>query len=199
MERLGFDNYEDFACKIADDFDLLTDEFGDIAIVAKYKETKEIIRELACFDYSIESVNINRPNWDDYYDEYLISLNFDGIWCEPMKRGNGYITDNSSIIYILDNCSSKVIPYCKGEIVYEVNVGENDEYDCDECGLNECVCHKEYDKPEKYVEYSKDNNGNMHGFSASKSDGNLFYAYSVYTSNDLSMKDIQSLLQEAGF
>ena len=59
-----------------------------------------------------------------------------------MLRENGYITDDSPVMYILDNCSSKVIPYCKGKTVYEVTVGK-EEYDCNEC---ECACQKD-EKP----------------------------------------------------
>lgn len=52
---------------------------------------------------------------------------------------------------------------------------------------------------DKYVEYSKDKDGDLHGFTASKSDGNSYYSCSVYTSDKFSLKDIQSLLQGAGF
>ena len=61
------------------------------------------------------------------------------IWnqeVEKFKREDGkYLTDESTITYILDNCSSKVISYCKGKNVYEVTVGidEDDECGCDEC------------------------------------------------------------------
>ena len=48
-----------------------------------------------------------------------------------MLRENGYLTDDSPVIYVLDNCSSKVIPYCKGKTVYEVSVGDDE--CCDEC------------------------------------------------------------------
>ena len=82
---------------------------------------------------------MSRPEWENYHDEYLISLNNDGIWCEPMKLDGKYLTDESTITYILDNCSSKVIPYCKGKTVYEVTVGD-DVCDCDEC---ECACKKD--------------------------------------------------------
>ena len=85
---------------------------------------------------------MSRPEWENYHDEYLISLNNDGIWCEPMKLDGKYLTDESTITYILDNCSSKVIPYCKGKTVYEVTVGEDD-CSCDEC---ECACKKD-EKP----------------------------------------------------
>ena len=44
------------------------------------------------------------------------------------------------MIYILDNCSSKVIPHCKGKIVYEVSVGI-DENNCN--NHSECVCKKD--------------------------------------------------------
>lgn len=60
-----------------------------------------------------------------------------------MLRENGYLTDDSPVMYILDNCSSKVIPYCKGKTVYEVTVGEIEDCDCDEC---ECACQKD-EKP----------------------------------------------------
>ena len=86
---------------------------------------------------------MSRPEWENYHDEYLISLNNDGIWCEPMKLDGKYLTDESTITYILDNCSSKVIPYCKGKAVYEVTVGDDD-CNCDDC--SECACKKD-EKP----------------------------------------------------
>lgn len=145
MKNLYFDDFEDLACDIADKFDMLKDDFGDIAIIAKYEEAKEIIAELSYIGYSLESIRMSRPEWENYYEEYLISLNNDGIWCEPMKSDGKYLTDESTIIYILDNCSSKVIPYCKGKIVFEVTVGidEDDEYECD---CSEFACQKD-EKP----------------------------------------------------
>lgn len=82
----------------------------------------------------------------------------------------------------------------------------DDESYCDDCDCYECdnrirsdkiKCHESV--PEKHVDYSKDENGDLHGFSVSKGDGNSFMSYSLYTSDKLSMKDIQSLLQEKGF
>lgn len=142
MKNLYFDDFEDLACDIADKFDMLKDDFGDIAIIAKYEEAKEIIAELSYIGHSLESIRMSRPEWENYYEEYLISLNNDGIWCEPMKSDGKYLTDESTIIYILDNCSSKVIPYCRGKIVFEVTVGA-DENDCD---CSECACKKD-EKP----------------------------------------------------
>ena len=143
MKNLYFDDFEDFSCVIADTYDALDYDEEDVAIIAKYEEAKEIISELSCIGYSLESIRMSRPEWENYHDEYLISLNNDGIWCEPMKLDGKYLTDESTITYILDNCSSKVIPYCKGKNVYEVTVGD-DTCSCDGC--SECACKKD-EKP----------------------------------------------------
>ena len=135
MKNLYFDNFEDLACDIADRFDeLYKENFEDIAVIAKPDEAKEIFKELVCMGYDICNITYERIDWDGYDDEYILSMNHDGIWLEKFKREDGkYLTDESTITYILDNCSSKVIPYCKGKIVYEVTVGiEDDECDCDE-------------------------------------------------------------------
>ena len=134
MKNLYFDDFEDFSCVIADKFDRLYKEnFEDIAVIAKPDEAKEIFKELVCMGYDICNITYERIDWDGYDDEYILSMNHDGIWLEKFKREDGkYLTDESTITYILDNCSSKVIPYCKGKTVYEVSVGDDD-CDCDEC------------------------------------------------------------------
>ena len=37
MQNVYFDNYSDLACDIADKFNMVEDDFGDIAIIAKYE------------------------------------------------------------------------------------------------------------------------------------------------------------------
>ena len=133
MERLEFNDYEEFACEVADTYDSLDGEdYEDVAIIAKYEEARQIIKELLCIGYDIHSINIIDEEYGEYDAEYIISIYDDEIWCEQMLRENGYITDDSPVMYILDNCSSKVIPYCNGKNVFEVTVGEDD-CDCDEC------------------------------------------------------------------
>ena len=144
MKNLYFDDFEDLACDIADNFDELNkEEFEDIAVIAKPDEVKEIFKELICMGYDICNITYERIDWDGYDDEYILSMNHDGIWLEKFKKEDDkYLTDESTITYILDDCSSKVIPYCKGKAVYEVTVGI-DECDCDDC---ECACKKD-EKP----------------------------------------------------
>ena len=174
MRNLYFDDFEDFSCVIADKFDRLDKEnFEDIAVIAKPNEVKEIFKELVCIGYDICNITYERIDWDFYDDEYILSMNHDGIWLEKFKSEDGkYLTDESTITYILDNCSSKVIPYCKGKTVYEVTVGEEEcDCDCDEC---ECTCcgdiHIETD-------------GDMHGFSVNHSGENGWSSYSFYSTD----------------
>ena len=131
MKNIYFDDFEDFACVIADTYDALDYDEEDVAIIAKYDEARQIVKELACIGYDLHSIDID-DEFDGYNAEYIITLYDNEIFCEPMLREKGYITDDSPVMYILDNCSSKVIPYCKGKNVFEVTVGEDD-CDCDEC------------------------------------------------------------------
>lgn len=129
MKRLYFEDYEDFACDISDTFDNIEDECGDISIIAKYDEAKEIIKELLCIGYNVASIELHRERFENYYDEYIIGLNHEGVWCEKFKRSTGYFSDESNVIYIMDNCSSTVISYCKSKNIYEVSIGDID--DCE--------------------------------------------------------------------
>ena len=188
MKNLYFNDFEDLACSVSDTYASLKDEgFDDIAIIAKYEEAKHIIKNLLCIGYDVHSIEIHDYLWDNYDAEFVISLYDNKVWCEPFLRENGYINEESPVIYILDNCSSKVIPHCKGKIVYEVTVGkEDDECDCDEC---ECACKKDI-----HVEAD----GDMHGFSVNHSGENGWSSYSFY-STDISLvnkefKEVKELL-----
>lgn len=172
IKQIYFEDFASLACEISDNFDMVKDEFGDIAIIAKYEEAKEIIAELVYIGHSLVSVRMSRPEWDGYCDEYVISLNHDGIWCEPMKRNGKYISDESTMIYILDNCSSAVIPQCRGNILIEVGIADEEECNCDECcGCCECGNAIESDD-------------NMHGFTVNRSDENGYSSYSFFSDND---------------
>lgn len=151
MKRLEFEDFEDFACEVADTYDSNKD-YDDVAIIAKYEEARKIIKELLCIGYDIHSLEIHDELWDNYDAEYVITVYDNNIWCEQMLRGNRYIDEESPVIYVLDNCSSKVIPHCKGKFIYEVTVGiednececEDNECECEDC--YECACNKD-EKP----------------------------------------------------
>ena len=179
MERLQLKDYEEFACNIYDTFNSLTSEYGDISIIAKYNEAKEIIRELLFIGYDIASIELHIEEYENYYDEYIIGLNNDGIWTEKFKRDTGYFTDESDVIYVMDNCASNVIPYCKGSKLYEVSIDINDETLPDADTQN---------SESTYISRAKD--GTPEGFSKSwvtVKDGKTCYSSYCHYSDNLDM------------
>ena len=133
MRNLYFENYKDFACDVAGVYDRVKsdDEYNSVDVVAKYEDAKEIIRELIGIGYGIAFINeLANPEWDGYDDAFVISLLDDEIWCEPVKLKDGYIFVEADVVYIFDNCNSKIIPKIEADDVYEVEIGN--EYDnCD--------------------------------------------------------------------
>lgn len=140
IKTLHFEDYEDFACAVSDVYDRVKsdDEYNSVDIVAKYEDAKEIIRELIEIGYGIAFIDeLADPEWDGYDDAFVISLLDDEIWCEPVKRKDGYIFVEADVVYIFDDCNSKIIPKIEADEVYEVEIGDFD-YDCENCD-----CHYE--------------------------------------------------------
>lgn len=141
MERLVFKDYKEFVNDVTTRYNELKklDELDDISVIAKYDDVKQILKELLKHDYNLEDIDLKNSEYNDYKDEYVLTLLEDGIWLEPIMRDGGYLMCYASVIYLLDNCSSRVIPYCEGEIVYEVGIGEEETQEKCTCGKCECV------------------------------------------------------------
>lgn len=195
IKTLHFEDYEDFACAVADTYDRIKsdDKYNSVDVVAKYEDTKEIICELVEMGYGIAFINeLANPEYDGYDDAFVIRLLDDEIWCEPVKRDDRYIYVEADVVYILDNCNSKIVPKIETDEVYEVEIGN----ECDDCDSDckNCECHND-----TYLHTSEDEDGNTHGFTASRSDGDSYMSYSYYSSDELSHEDIQKMLKAFGF
>lgn len=194
-KTLRFEDYEDFTCTVSDTYDRIKsdDKYNSIDVVVKYEDAKEIIRKLIEIGYGIAFIDkFANPEWDGYDDAFVISLLDDEIWCEPVRRDKGYIFIEADVVYIFGDCNSKIIPKIESDEVYEVGIGE-DYDDCDgDC--ENCDCHND-----TYLHTSEDEDGNTHGFTASRSDGDSYMSYSFYSSDELSHEDIQKMLKTFGF
>ena len=134
IKTLHFEDYEDFACAVSDTYDRVksNDEYNSVDVVAKYEDAKEIIRELIGIGYGIAFINeLADPEWDGYDDAFVVSLLDDEIWCEPVKLKDDYIFVEADVVYIFDDCNSKIIPKIEADDVYEVEIG-NEYDDCDD-------------------------------------------------------------------
>ena len=196
---INFEYIEEFVDylveKVEDDDELFA------TVVCKFDEAREILKGLMTYDdVNFESLQIESPIMDNYCDEFVLSLWMNDrvleIGCEKLKNEDGkYTNPCGDVVFLFDNCSSKIIPLCDGSELYFVNI--EDECECDEeCDCEcPCDCHKE----DSCVEYSKTNDGKLHGFTASKSMGSGYHSYSFYTSDTLTKGDIHDMLKEFGF
>lgn len=175
------------------------DGLNNVVVVAKYYEAKTLIENLISErGYEIGNItNLSDVVANGYSDEYIVTLFVNEINCEPAKVNNRYKDIYADAIYILENCNSKVMSNIHGEEnVFEVYIDENDcedNCDCDEDCEN-CDCHNE-----TYLHTSEGKDGNTHGFTASRSDGESYMSYSYYSSDKLSHEDIQKMLKAFGF
>ena len=209
MNRMEFEEYEDLARHLDDTYEVITefDEDNDISIIATYWDATSIIEELINLGYSLHTVDLHHPDIKGYADEFIISIIDYQVWCEPLKRGDRYIDVQSTCIYVMDDCSSKVIPHCRSKYVREVSVADINECDCDDEECSECCCEKcdnagELDKmpdSKSHVEYTKGDDGIVHGFIADKRDGGSYHSVSYYGTDELDKASVQSLLRELGF
>lgn len=184
MKKLFFDTIEEFVENIIDKYDYIDDENKVISIVAKYEEIKEIIKCMMFENCNLRDIQLFDNAHNEYNDEYIISLSSISedyeIWCEPMKKCDSYLTTDSTRVYVLDNCSSKVIPYCEGNENYEVTIGESCESACGcEC-CGDCGC---CDCEEEHYSHEVDFNDDMHGFNVYHYDENVNYSYSFYSTD----------------
>ena len=148
MDLRNFESYKDLAFEVVEKMQYVTD---GIDIVGFYDDAREIIRELvltgAC---TIGSMELHDPEWSGYDKEYYITVSkvIDGewtIWCEPAMREHEteYIYGEADICYLLDNCSSRIIPRIKSSVLYETSIVAVDDFDfecdgdCANCDLNE--------------------------------------------------------------
>ena len=103
------------------------------------------------------------------------------------------VLDKTDIFYIdMDgDISQDIINYCVNEDKEVILFGQEDDCDGD---CKNCPAHDE-----TYLHTSEDEDGNTHGFTASKSDGDSYMSYSYYSSDELSHEDIQKMLKAFGF
>ena len=155
------------------------------------KEIAEYIMEelLALDETSVKEIDLV-----DYMniDEYLVSVD-DNCVITVVPIEDFGVLDKIDIFYIdMDgDISQDIINYCVNEDKEVILFGQKDDCDGD---CENCNCHDE-----TYLHTSEDEDGNTHGFTASRSDGDSYMSYSYYSSDELSHEDIQKMLKAFGF
>ena len=173
MKKAFFDTVEEFVEYLTERYDVIINKDADVSIIAKYEEARKIIKSLMFEDWNLRHIELYDVSYNNYDDEFVISLSSIDedyeVWCEPMKKDFGYIFNDSTEVYVLDNCSSKVLSYCTGVRNFELTIGEL----CGSMCNNECCgcCNCE------------EHNSDMSGFSVNHSDEDGYCSYSFYSTN----------------
>ena len=142
----------------------------------------------------LDETSIKEIDLVDYMNigEYLVYVDDNGvITVVPIEDFS--VLDKTDIFYIdMDgDISQDIIDYCVNEDKEVILFGQEDNCDGD---CKNCPAH---DKT--YLHTSEDEDGNAHGFTASRSDGDSYMSYSYYSSDELSHEDIQKMLKAFGF
>lgn len=142
----------------------------------------------------LDETSIKEIDLVDYMNigEYLVSVDDNGVITVVPIEDFG-VLDKTDVFYIdMDgDIKQDIIDYCVNEDKEVILFGQED--DCDGYCEN-CHAHDE-----NYLHTSEDEDGNTHGFTASRSDGDSYMSYSYYSSDELSHEDIQKMLRAFGF
>lgn len=194
METLKFSCIEDFCEYIVDTIYDITkeDSLNDVTVVAKYDEMKEIFAELIRYGYECMSVDTFHPvDFDGYDGEYVLMIYDNELWLSLARNKEGIYYDNcgASKVFILDNCSSKVIQTVDADNAFEVNIEELEEDD------EESICCDCCEKCKPVAEILKDKDDNVCGVTITKYTDNGYSTYSYFNSNGLSDDELIEKLE----
>lgn len=157
---------------------------------------KEIAEYILDILIRLDETSIKEIDLVDYMntDEYLVSVDDDGVITVVPIEDFG-VLDKTDIFYIdMDgDIEQNIIDYCVNEDKEVILFGQEDDCDgdCKNCNYN--------DETYLHTSEDEDEDGNAHGFTASRSDGDSYMSYSFYSSDELSHEDIQKMLKAFGF
>lgn len=178
MRSFYYRTYDEFAVDIGREYTHLECEYKAVSVIAKYEDARHIVEGLVRLGHPIISISLDDPEYCDYRAELVVTLDNEGVWCEPMKIDDRYLPCASDVIYIMGNCSILSIKDNNYSSIYEANVGE-DEY--------EDTCEPDSDDEASVEEYYLDDN--IHSFDVDWHEGDTSYRLSCWTEDGTSIEE----------
>ena len=186
MKRIVFEDVHELSVEMLHD----ALNFSDcVSAVCHYEIATTLLSELIQSEVSIGQLDISDYEWNGYDKEYVISLMDGNVYCSPaygMKKDgyshNSYLETYADIMYVHQDCNSKILKYIDCDKIFEFAVEEFDESDdCEE----ECLDNSDdiTTHHSDSVTVSRDKFGNPTGFSKSwfRDDGDGISQYSSYS------------------
>ena len=182
LDCIRFENFSDMLENIFEAIDE-SEDYISATVVGKYKEISEILNlVISCYAVEIGDISLCSEDCNGYKDAYaLVIINDEDrgvvVYCSPFKTDKGYYGYGGDVVYILENCNSKVQYACEDDAKFVI-IGEED-CDCCEC------CN--YD------------GNNIYGFTVDNETDNGYSKFTYYSSNPVDKTDIRNILREFGF
>ena len=186
----------DLENKVEDIIDMFISSWGKIEKAIGLIADKELV------EYAMECIFSNCYTSAKYIDltgdediEHIIYVEADGsVTVFPIEKYADIDTVNTVYIDMDGAVHQDIVNYCVNadkEVILFGQADEDDECDRD---CENCMTHSD-----TYIDTSEDEDENIHGFTASRSDGDSYMSYSYYSSDELSHEDIQKMLKAFGF
>lgn len=184
MHTLKCKSIEELVEVVVETYELLHDFDRNVSFVAKYDHAKEILRELVFYDYDLKFVELADPEWDNYEDEYVISIVCDEIFCEKLKLDGRYCMLSPKFVFFDEDVNSKCIKYFESDMKYEFEITEEESSGDSDQELN---CHDD----SMDVDFSDDGQG----FTCSKQDENGYRSISYWSSEPVNKDRLSEILK----
>lgn len=184
MKRIIFENVHELSAEMLHD----ALNFSDcVSAVCHYELATALLSELIQSEVQIGQIDLTNE-WTGYDKEYFVYIVDGCVSCEPAFRSvrdgghDKYLEMGADIMYIHQDCNSKVLKYIDCDKIFEFAVEEFDESDdCEE----ECLDNSDdiTTHHSDSVTVSRDKFGNPTGFSKSwfRDDGDGISQYSSYS------------------
>lgn len=191
MTRIVFEDVHELSIEML--HDVLN--FSDcVSVVCHYDMATALLSELIQSEVQIEQIDLTHE-WTGYDKEYFVYIVDGCVSCEPAYRSirsgghDKYLEMGADIMYVHQDCNSKILKYIDCDKIFEFSVNEMDDdsnygYECECDGDDDIVSHHS-----DSVTISKDKFGNPTGFTKSWSRDNgdgvaQYSSYSYYCSNE---------------
>ena len=184
MKRIVFEDVHELSVEMLHD----ALSFSDcVSAVCHYEIATALLSELIQSEVSIGQIDLTNE-WTGYDKEYFVYIVNGCVSCEPAFRSvydgghDKYLEMGADIMYVHQDCNSKVLKYIDCDKIFEFAVNDIDEVDDyeDECSDDSDDIVTQHSD---HVTVSRDRFGNPTGFSKSwfKDDGNGISQYSSYS------------------
>lgn len=163
----------------------------NVSFIGLYEDTINLTKALMTYDeVIIHRIDIEPTDLDGYDKEYYVDLDEDGLlWVgkQYSKEHDGYLYGGSEVVFVADDCNSKLLEKLDYHNIYEVGYESDDECDCCEC----CECDGEH---EVITRVAVNDDGKLRGFEKSWStdaDGYHYHTtYTYYSNNEDMLKNM---------